>query len=607
VVRDAPDAIGEVAATEPAGRTRADLVVAVMLFALGVASAFVAPERLALVFEVVEAKTLSEVVIPIVFWGAMAACAVYLAAGGRVPLSRAAARVLLAGFVAHALLLLAASVPYVTDRGAYSAGVYWIYARMFCAAVLGAGFAWLGLGIVRRMSTAAYLTLPAALALLVLTYQVVRHDPIAAVAAMAAGGAAVLTRHRWPGIWSGVAAWRPAVTQERAFLVLLFLGAFALRVLFTLRVMTNPNYVETGADGAFYDRIGWGIAQGQGIINPNFPMYILGYARFVALVYWLAGHSYFTLCVVQSLIGAVSPVVIYYIAKPVFGVTVAAFTATLTAVSFPLVFAAAAIGHQALDVTATALLVCALAAAVLRPFQRWWQWASMGALFGAAIAIRETNAAFLLFVYGWLWYCSPHPRTKFPKAAAWLTAGVLLILAPMVARMVNSPEARLALRAHFDRMVSGEQDFTSMPTRQGLAKPLTDPEAAWAQFRSDPVFVLRTQGRAARHFFAVQFFGQPYGEFDLVLLRKGSEFQACMLTYAYLFVVLGLAAGWRRIRTGDRWAPAIALMIGLLVFRTLPHLVTYSSYGHRVPLEPFLILFCQAGFWAVVWKATKAA
>ena len=51
----------------------------------------------------------------------------------------------------------------------------------------------------------------------------------------------------------------------------------------------------------------------------------------------------------------------------------------------------------------------------------------------------------------------------------------------------------------------------------------------------------------------------------------------------------------------------IALMMGLLVFRTLPHLVIYSSYSHRVPLEPYLILFCQAGLWGVVWKAQEAA
>ena len=79
-----------------------------------------------------------------------------------------------------------------------------------------------------------------------------------------------------------------------------------------------------------------------------------------------------------------------------------------------------------------------------------------------------------------------------------------------------------------------------------------------------------------------------------------------MLAYVYLFVLIGAAIGYRRIREGGRWAPVIALMIRLLVFRTLPHLVIYSSYSHRIPIEPYLILFCQV-YCGLVWKATEAA
>ena len=215
-------------------------------------------------------------------------------------------------------------------------------------------------------------------------------------------------------------------------------------------------------------------------------LYILGYARFVALVYRVAGHSYLALCVVQSLAGAIVPVAIYYLARATFGRAVAVVTAVLTAVSFPLVFAAAAIGHQAIDVAITVVIVGALAAAVLRPFETWWQWAGIGALFGAAIAIRETNAGFFAFAIGWLWDAIPRRanRMKPMAAAIWLTAGMLLVLTPMLARMVSLPEARLGLRVHFDHIVAG--DFDADPIRVGIAKPLTDPESAWQQLRDDP-------------------------------------------------------------------------------------------------------------------------
>ncbi len=65
-------------ASAPAGRDRAELMVAALLFVLGFTATFVAPQRLALVFTIIEARTLSEVVIPVVFWGAIALGGVYL-------------------------------------------------------------------------------------------------------------------------------------------------------------------------------------------------------------------------------------------------------------------------------------------------------------------------------------------------------------------------------------------------------------------------------------------------------------------------------------------------------------------------------------------------
>jgi hypothetical protein len=148
---------------DPARKHASGTIVAVILFALGFTTTLVAPQRLVLVWSITEAKAVSDVVIPIVFWCAIALCSVYLAHAGHVALSRAAARVLFAGFATHVVLLLAASVPRVTDRGAYSTSFYWMYARLFCAAVLATSLVWLGLAIVRRWGTAAYLTLPVAL------------------------------------------------------------------------------------------------------------------------------------------------------------------------------------------------------------------------------------------------------------------------------------------------------------------------------------------------------------------------------------------------------------------------------------------------------------
>ena len=109
------------------------------------------------------------------------------------------------------------------------------------------------------------------------------------------------------------------------------------------------------------------------------------------------------LCSIQAALGAATCVILYAIAKPLFGVAAARVAAVFTAVSFPLLFAAAAIGHQAVDVFATVLLVWLLCRAVMVEHAPLWQWAGIGAVAGCAIAIRETTAFFLLFVLAWIW------------------------------------------------------------------------------------------------------------------------------------------------------------------------------------------------------------
>jgi len=588
-----------------AARGRSHVTIAALLMGVAVLTSLVDARRFAVVLPIHDAHTVSYLVLPMVFWAAIAACGWYIASLDRMALPQAFASVLLAGFAAHALLLLAASAGRATDRAAYSTTAYWAYARLFCAAVAAIGVAWAGGPGSRAWTSDGYLKLPVVGAVVLFVLALLRADPAAALAGAGLGvvASAPIVRERLRAV-----PWRDIVTRERAFLALVFLVAVGLRLLYTRRVMTNPDFIETGADAVFYDRIAWSIAQGRGIDNPSFPMYILGYARFVGVMYRIFGHSYFALCAVQSVIGAFVPIGMYYLAKAVAGAGAAGVTALLTATSFPLVFAAAAIGHQAIDVALTLALVGLLAAGVVRPFDRWWQWVGVGIVFGLAIAVRETNAVFLVFALGWLWYALGRDARIAPgAAAALLLVGLVLALAPLVSRMVASPEARLALRAHFDRLYDGRLDPSADYVSRGLPSVATDPAGALEQIRRQPLRFLGTEGRTVARYFSAQFFAQPYGEFDLLLLRKGTDYQQGMLAYAYLFVVVGMIVSCRRIIAGDRWAPVLALLLGLLVFRTLPHLLLDSSYRHRVPIEPYLVLFSQIGFWTVVSRVRGVA
>jgi 4-amino-4-deoxy-L-arabinose transferase-like glycosyltransferase len=441
----------------------------------------------------------------------------------------------------------------------------------------------------------AAIDVPVAGGTLVLLAALLRFDfwpaAIAVIGGLLAGPVLSAATRRAPG-WQGLLqqGWR----NERVFLALVFLLAFGLRILYLLRVMTDPNYVATGGDGAVYDDLAWSIAQGHGVserFQNAYPLLLLGYVRLVAAIYALVGHSYFAVGAVQSAFGAATCVMLYIIAKPLLGVPVARLAAVFTALSFPLLFAAAAIGHQAIDVFLMALLIWLLARAFEHRSTGLWRWAAIGVVLGYAVAVRETNAFFLALIVIWMAVVfRPSGTPAVIRAVGALVAGTAVVLLPLLVPMVSSAESRMRLRVHFDRLYTGQGD--AIRTRDELAGPLSDPGAALEQLREEPAFVVNTIGRAIVHNFAVQFFTQPFGGFDLVFLAKGSKYYYAMWFYAYALAGAGIVLAARRVGA-DPGSSIIVLIFGLIVARTLPHLILESHYRHRVPIEPFLILLAS--------------
>ncbi len=596
---------GHEATHAPGASARLALIAAgcVLVPAAAVAVMLV-PDRLQLVL-LVRSGGANQIVLPLGYWALVALWAwIGARAIGAAP-SMIVARAATVGVVLHFILLLAAFSGKLLDPSAFSSPIYRSYTRLFCAAAVAFSVAatidWLR----RRATTASlddYLQIPIGLGAAILAVALVRADPMgagaglligaviaAAVAAAATDGGAART------IWQRV---RPIVADERVFLFVVFLAACALRVLYTRRVMTDPDFVATGGDGPTYDRLAWSIAEGHGIpaaFRNEYPLLLLGYVWFVSAVYAIAGHSYFVLCLVQSILGAAACLLIYGVAKPLFGAATARLAAAFTAVNFLLLFSAAAIGHQAVDVFLTALIAWLLLRMAEAGRAHWSRWVVAGAMLGCAIAVRETNAVFLAFVLLWMPFAFGRQLGRWgtARAAAALMAGVLLVLTPLVAPAVASADNRLRLRQHFDRLFTGQGD--DVRTRKELAGPLEDPAAALAQFRTRPGFVAGTLGTAMVHNFAVQFFTQPYGAFDFVFLVKGSAYYYGMWFYAYALACLGIVTAVRRVRIGGAQAAGIVLVLGVLAARTLPHLVLESHYRHRAPIEPFLILMAAAG------------
>jgi hypothetical protein len=585
------------------------LASSIVFGALATAAGLLAPSQMQLIVPVASSASVGEVAFPIGHWLAAAIWIAVVLSAERGDRRHVLLQCIAIAFALHFLILLALFVPRLRDEAAFSARVYLLYAQWFCVIALAAATAWAWRWLQRMRSAPVRPALESAVLFgwAALAVSLARYHVVLAAIGLVAGVVAAFAYER--GQQRGfLASFRDGARADIAIMTVLFGVAVALRLIYVGRIMSDANYLDAGADGRIYDELAWSIASGNGVpasFSDRYPLLLLGNVWLSAAVYAIAGRSYFTLTAIQSILGALACVLVYDTARRVFDRPTAIVAGAFAAVSFPLVFAAATVGHQAWDVFFTALTVWLLVRLIATGGTAW-QWMVAGAVVGLSFTIRETNIFFAALLVPWIVWFHPHGRRAAVRPLAAFVAGGALMVLPFIAPKVWSPEVRAGMRGHFDRMYRGEGG--SRPTsRTELAGPLTDPSAALSQLQSDPGRVVKTLAAEYADNFAAQFLTQPYGGFDVVFLRKGSDYYYGMWFYAYALTIAGTLLVVRRLPAGSLPAAASALILGLLVARTVPHLMLASDYRHRAPLEPFLILLAAIGAVAVAREAMATA
>ncbi|MEO8167804.1 MAG: glycosyltransferase family 39 protein [bacterium] len=121
-------------------------------------------------------------------------------------------------------------------------------------------------------------------------------------------------------------------TGERVLIYLLVSLSAALRIVYFFQVRNNPFLNHPRLDALFHDLWGLSIAHGNFVGDqvffraPLYP-YILGF------IYWIFGHEYLMVRIVQHLLGIASVVLVYQIGKRWFDTRTALLAAFLTAVN----------------------------------------------------------------------------------------------------------------------------------------------------------------------------------------------------------------------------------------------------------------------------------
>jgi len=212
--------------------------------------------------------------------------------------------------------------------------------------------------------------------------------------------------------------------------------ALALGFLYLAQIRHNPFFYHPIVDAADYDRDAWYMAQ-SGDWSGGRAVYFQAplFTQFLAMIYSVAGHNLLWPRIIQVLLGAITAVGAFLIARRLFGER-AAWIAGLAAACYSmLIFYEGELLAPTLTVFLDVAMFLALFAVALK--RPGWVWAVPGFLFGFRALATTNNLAVLPVVWIWTWFYgrSVHwPRKQAVLAIAAFTVGVVVAIAPVTVR-----------------------------------------------------------------------------------------------------------------------------------------------------------------------------
>ena len=200
----------------------------------------------------------------------------------------------------------------------------------------------------------------------------------------------------------------PVETREPLFLFLIFLTAFFARVAFFFLYSGDASYPGffaapwAAGDDAYYEKLATTIiTSGPSRINDNPSMAELHplYPYFLATIYKLFGHHYFTIRVVQALLSSCTAILVYFIAKKIFNERVAYISSIFAVVSPMSIYTSA----RFLTETLFTFLLCVAIYLLLRidGKKSFSDFVAAGFFVGLCCLTRNMLVGYVFFVVVW--------------------------------------------------------------------------------------------------------------------------------------------------------------------------------------------------------------
>ncbi len=224
------------------------------------------------------------------------------------------------------------------------------------------------------------------------------------------------------------------LSAQASVAIALFASAFFVRILFNVFVVgMDEAGLERFPDGKDYDALGLSLAEGSGYHFHGAPNTFRppGYPLFLAALYLTFGHSYAAIKVAQSLLGALTCLMILLIGERLFTRRVGLVASAIAAVYPFLVLYTGFLLSETLYV----FLACVLLYALVRLREgHAAKWVALGGLvLGAMNLVRPVTLLFpaLLFFWAWVEFGT---RKRAALLAGVLTLWMLVPIVPWTVR-----------------------------------------------------------------------------------------------------------------------------------------------------------------------------
>lgn len=381
--------------------------------------------------------------------------------------------------------------------------------------------------------------------------------------------------------------------NQRKFLFLIFGLSLAMRVVFVLSLEDKFYF----SDSLVYEDCAISILEGQGFGDfKRAPLYPL----WMALVYFLAGgKSLLVLRILDSLIGALLSLVIYFLGKEIYGRIAGAIAALISSLYPMFIFLA---GLQYPTLLGTLLVTVGVYFAVMIFRKNQIYLSSLGGLFIslAALAIVPVGIVMIAAVF-WLLFSTD---LKFKHKIVHSCLMIAFIILPMLAWTTRNyvhhgkfiPVREDAVRKMLMFEENGVNNQSTAGVQEKLMSMYQNPGTFSRHFKENFVNFFRLAPSDSLKS-ADPNYNAGIHEKDkrITKTNKFSQSQLSSLISAVTFgAIMGLAI-LGLLCSGKDFRKSLLLLSAILALA-----VTYSFYygkmRYRIPVEPLMIVYAANGF-----------